>query len=71
VLAGLRAIPITEPVARMHAEIWADLTECGEPIGAHDLWIAVTAVAHDLGVATRNGSHFARVPGLRIVPTAA
>jgi tRNA(fMet)-specific endonuclease VapC len=71
VLSGLQAIPITAPVARVHAEIWADLTERGEPIGAHDLWIAATALAHDLGVATRNGAHFARVPGLRIVHTAA
>ena len=71
VLAGLQAIPVTEPVARVHADIWADLSERGEPIGAHDLWIAATAVAHDLGVATRNASHFDRVPGLRVVPAPA
>ena len=67
VLAGLQAVPITEPVARVHADIWADLSERGERIGAHDLWIAATALAHELGVATRNASHFARVPGLRVV----
>lgn len=66
-LAGLRAIPITEPVARVHAEIWAQLTERGEPIGAHDLWIAATAVAHGLGVATGNAADFERVPGLRVL----
>jgi len=33
----MEAIPITEPVARVHAEIWSDLAERGEPIGAHDL----------------------------------
>lgn len=67
VLAGLQAIPITEPVARVHAELWADLSERGEPIGSHDLWIAATALAHGLGVATRNASHFDRVHGLRVV----
>ena len=67
VLAGLQAIPITEPVARVHAEIWAGLAAKGEPIGAHDLWIAATALAHGLGVATRNTSHFARVEGLRVL----
>ncbi len=66
ILAGLQAIPITEPVARVHADVWAGLSDQGEPIGAHDLWIAATAIAHGLGVATRNTSHFDRVPGLRV-----
>lgn len=66
-LAGLQAVPITELVARVHAELWADLSQRGEPIGAHDLWIAATAVAHDLGIATCNAEHFSRVPGLRVV----
>jgi predicted nucleic acid-binding protein len=69
VLAGLQPVPITEPVARVHADIWADLESRGERIGAHDLWIAATALAHDFGVATRNAAHFDRVPGLRVVPT--
>lgn len=68
-LAGLQAIPITEPVARVHAEVWADLVRGGEVIGAHDLWIAATALAHGLGVATRNMSDFRRVPDLRLVDT--
>jgi len=71
ILAGLEAIPITEPVARMHAEVWADLADRGQSIGAHDLWIAATAVTHGLGLATGNPDHFGRVPGLRVVNTAA
>jgi tRNA(fMet)-specific endonuclease VapC len=67
ILAGMQAIPITEPVARVHADIWSDLADRGQPIGAHDLWIAATALAHGLGVATRNTEHFDRVPGLRVV----
>jgi tRNA(fMet)-specific endonuclease VapC len=67
ILAGMQAIPITEPVARVHADIRADLADRGQPIGAHDLWIAATALAHGLGVATRNTEHFDRVPGLRVV----
>jgi tRNA(fMet)-specific endonuclease VapC len=66
-LAGLRAIPITEPVARVHADIWAQLAEDGKVIGAHDLWIAATAIAHGLAVATRNRGEFQRVPGLRVI----
>jgi tRNA(fMet)-specific endonuclease VapC len=66
-LSGLQAIPITELVARVHAEIWADLANRGNVIGAHDLWIAATAVAHGLGVATRNAEEFERVRGLRVI----
>jgi tRNA(fMet)-specific endonuclease VapC len=69
-LGGLQAIPITEPVARVHAEIWAVLAARDVPIGAHDLWIAATAIGHGLGVATRNASHYDRVPGLRVVTSA-
>ncbi len=68
-LAGLPAIPITELVARIHADIWSGLADRGEPIGAHDLWIAATAIAHGLGIATRNNSHFDRIPGLRVITT--
>ena len=66
-LAGLQAIPITEPVARVHADIWAQLAKRGQIIGAHDLWIAATAIAHGLAVATGNGADFSRVPGLRVL----
>lgn len=66
-LAGLSALPITESVARVHAEIWAQLAQRGEIPGAHDLWIAATAVAHGLGLATGNVDEFRRVPGLRLI----
>ena len=67
VLAGVEAIPITQRVARVHADIWSGLATRGEHVGAHDLWIAATAVAHGLAIATRNISHFERIPGLRIL----
>jgi tRNA(fMet)-specific endonuclease VapC len=66
-LGGLSAIPITEPVARIHADVWSQLAEAGQPIGAHDLWIAATALAHGLTVATRNVRDFQRVPGLNVL----
>jgi len=67
VLAALEPVPITESVARVHAEAWADLERRGAVLGAHDLWIAATALAHGFGVATRNSDDFARVPGLRVI----
>jgi tRNA(fMet)-specific endonuclease VapC len=66
-LAGMRAIEITEQIARVHADIWAHLAARGEVIGAHDLWIAATALAHGMGLATGNAREFKRVPGLRLI----
>lgn len=67
VLAALEPVPITEPIARVHAEVWSGLSRRGVTVGAHDLWIAATALAHGYGVATLNASEFRRVPGLRVV----
>lgn len=67
VLSAFAAIPITTTVARVHAEIWSELAAKGEVIGAHDLWIAASALAHGLGVVTSDGGDFARVPGLRVI----
>lgn len=69
-LAGMRAIEITEPIARVHAEMWAQLAAKGQLIGAHDLWIAATALAHGMGIATGNADEFRRVPGLRVITAA-
>ena len=35
-------------------------------IGANDMWIAATALAKGLGVATKNRNEFSRVPGLQV-----
>ena len=70
-LAELQAIPITETVARVHAALWARLAARGHPIGANDLWIAATALAHGLGVATGNADELERIPGLRVIPAPA
>ena len=67
VLARLEPIPIGPEVARIHAEVWARLEVDGTIIGAHDLWIAATALAHGLTVATSNAREFERVPGLTVL----
>ena len=67
ILGGIEAVPITEAVARVHAELWVELERLGLMVGAHDLWIAATGVAHGFGVATGNARDFSRVPGLRVV----
>jgi predicted nucleic acid-binding protein len=69
-LAGMRALEITEQITRVHADIWAQLALRGEVIGAHDLWIAATALAHGMGLATGNTREFKRIPGLRLIAPA-
>ena len=67
VLAAFDAVPITEQVARVHAEAWAGLASRGAVIGAHDLWIAATALAHGFGIVTSDARDFSRLTGLRVV----
>lgn len=67
-LSAIEPLPITTAVARAHAEIWAELESKGNLIGAHDLWIAATALSQDIKVVTANARDFERVPGLSVVP---
>ncbi len=69
VLARLEPIPIGPEVARIHAEVWARLEAEGAIVGAHDLWIAATALAHGLTVMTSNAREFERVPDWRCWPS--
>jgi predicted nucleic acid-binding protein len=67
--AVLTAFPILEldlAVARVHAKLWADLQSAGGSIGAHDLWIAASALAHSLTVMSTNARDFGRIPGLAL-----
>ncbi len=68
VISAIEPLPITTAIARAHAEIWAELEREGNLIGAHDLWIAATALSHGMDVATTNTRDFGRVPGLSVVP---
>jgi tRNA(fMet)-specific endonuclease VapC len=68
IIAAVEPLPITTVIARAHAEIWAELETDGTLIGAHDLWIAATALSRGMAVATANVRDFGRVPGLNVVP---
>jgi tRNA(fMet)-specific endonuclease VapC len=67
ILARLPVLPFDLEVARTHAAIWSDLARDGVTIGAHDLQIAATAIAHEMAVATHNAREFLRVEGLNVV----
>lgn len=68
VISAIEPLPVTTTIARAHAEVWAGLESGGNLIGAHDLWIAATALSHGMDVATANPRDFERVPGLNVVP---
>jgi len=53
--------------AKQWAEVSNALRVRGLPIGAHDLLIAATALAHGFPVVTFNGGEFSRVPGLTTI----
>lgn len=60
------SLPFDDRAAGHYGLIRAVLEHAGTPIGANDLLIAATALAHDCILVTRNTGEFARVPGLRI-----
>jgi len=64
ILDRFDVIPVDLEVSRVHARLWADLQARGELIGAHDSWIAATALAYDHHLATRNRREFERIDDL-------
>jgi tRNA(fMet)-specific endonuclease VapC len=65
-LSQFSPLSIEMSTARVHAQLWAELTRAGKPMGQHDLWLAAQAVEHGLAVATYTVREFERVPGLVI-----
>ena len=59
-------LPWTMEVAWHYGEIYRSLAAKGQLIGANDLWIAATALAHGFDVVTNNQDEFSRVPGLAV-----
>jgi predicted nucleic acid-binding protein len=66
ILERFPLLPVDLPIARAHAQLWAELASGGQMIGAHDLWLAASCVAHGLMMVTANVREFARVPGLQV-----
>ena len=66
ILGAVDVVPFDERVARVHAEVWADLVKAGASLGAHDLQVVATAISLGWPVATLDRRAFARVPGLAL-----
>lgn len=65
-LAPFFLLPVTPDVAWEYGRITRHLRGIGQLIGANDLWIAATALAHGMPLVTRNVQHFRRVPHLEV-----
>ena len=66
-IATIAVVPFTLDIARLHAQLSADLAAKGAKVGAHDLMIAATAVWLDYRVATRDCAAFPGISGLDVV----
>jgi tRNA(fMet)-specific endonuclease VapC len=53
-------------VAKRYALIRGELAQKGLPVDQPDLFIAATALYHDLTLVTNNRKDFERVPSLRL-----
>lgn len=66
-LAPFQMLAIDLEAAWYFGNTFRYLRANGLMIGAGDLWIAATALAHGMPVVTRNEAHFRRVPGLEVL----
>lgn len=66
VAESLDPLPVDEQVARTWAALRLALRDAGKRMPLNDSWIAATAIAHGMAVASRDGD-YDDVPGLRVV----
>lgn len=67
ILSNVIVIPFDLAVARVHAQLDASLRATGNKVGANDLAIAATALAHGHEVMTKDLRSFPRIPELNIL----
>ena len=66
-LAPFHVLPCTRDVCWEYGRVFRHLQQNGILIGANDLWIGATALAHGMPVVTANAEHYRRLPGLEVV----
>ncbi len=65
-LSRFASLPFDDKAAEAYADIRADLTRQGRPIGPNDLLIAAICKASGVTLVTHNVNEFGRVAGLTI-----
>jgi predicted nucleic acid-binding protein len=65
-IADLDPVPVDESVAYAWATLRLALRDAGRRMPINDSWIAATAIANDLAVASQD-SDYDDVPGLRVI----
>jgi tRNA(fMet)-specific endonuclease VapC len=65
-LQPFQSIPFDDQAAEIYGQVKARLDRAGTPIGASDLLIASSALAHSLILVTHNTCEFSRVEGLAL-----
>lgn len=66
-LSPFTVLPWTEDVSWRYGRLVRYLRDNGMLVGSDDLWIAATALVHDMPLVTRNDEEFGRVPGLDVL----
>ena len=61
-------LPWSLDISWRYGEIFRHLQSTGRLIGTNDMWVAATALAHQVGIVTNNLDEFRRIPGLLVVP---
>ena len=64
---GFGLLSHDEETALGYRRVFRDLKAKGQLIGTNDLWIAATALRHDMPLVSRNAHEFERVPGLKVL----
>ena len=63
---GFLVYPLDDETLWTGAILFNTLRGAGVSMSDNDLWIAATALRHDLAIVTENRRHFRRVPGLKL-----
>ena len=65
-LDDVTILDVSEPIGQKFGEVQAYLLDAGTPAPGVDLFIAATALVHDLTLVTHNVQDFANIRGLRV-----
>ena len=65
-VAASNLLPLSKLAVEKAAELYGTKRKRGTPVDDIDLLIAGIALAHDMGIVTRNTAHFEQLPGVYI-----